>query len=341
MSNNQVFVLHLFRNKGILYSVGNNDKETLFGFEWDDNEGLGQFLKKVKETVKSRKIKILLDDNICYFFKLKTKSAQKIDQELVFQKISKEVPEDLTLSDWTFKEIVDNDKNIQLIAFAPIKQFNDYFQTQIEQLSLSVDLMAPLRLVSENGEDPIIALVKEGEVEIKAEESKTLDSNRGFVVDNNKFNYKAMIVFVCSVVVILIGVFGFFYFNQSSGEIKSPVEESSQMIEQSPSIEPTMTPSLNEKIAREEISIKILNGSGAVGLASQAEAVLLDLGYKNIEIGNAENYDYQLGVIRVKEDESAVSLLIREDLKGDYSFEEEDEVLSETSPYDVIIVISG
>jgi len=53
---------------------------------------------------------------------------------------------------------------------------------------------------------------------------------------------------------------------------------------------PTPT-STAEPVAREELTINILNGTGVAGEASLLQAELTDLGYDNIEASNAEDQD--------------------------------------------------
>lgn len=64
--------------------------------------------------------------------------------------------------------------------------------------------------------------------------------------------------------------------------------------------QPTATPTPAFK--KEEVKIKILNGSGTPGLAADAKTVLLDAGYEEILTGNASTFDFDVTEIEVKEE---------------------------------------
>lgn len=53
----------------------------------------------------------------------------------------------------------------------------------------------------------------------------------------------------------------------------------------------TPTPSIRE-VAREEVTVEILNGTGVPGEASKLQTELEDLGYESFEVGNADKTDY-------------------------------------------------
>jgi len=63
-----------------------------------------------------------------------------------------------------------------------------------------------------------------------------------------------------------------------------------------PTIAPTPTPSYD----KETIRVKILNGSGEVGIASTAKTLLTDAGFKEIVTANADNYEYATSVYQIK-----------------------------------------
>ena len=57
--------------------------------------------------------------------------------------------------------------------------------------------------------------------------------------------------------------------------------------------EPTETPTPTPGVKKETISIEVLNGTGIAGEAGKVKTLLSGLGYKEIEAGNAEAYDYE------------------------------------------------
>ena len=75
----------------------------------------------------------------------------------------------------------------------------------------------------------------------------------------------------------------------------------------------TPTPTPTPSIKREEVKLKILNGSGVKGQAARLSTYLKDKGYKDIVVGNADNFDYETTIIRLKDNKFKNLLL--EDLK--------------------------
>jgi len=182
--------------------------------------------------------------------------------------------------------------------------------------------------------------MKEEEIEEIEEETPTGKPEHKSINEPKKTKLVIFALIFGLLFLAAIGIVLFFYFNSSSGDIKSPIEQVNNESELS---EPTSSPIPSpapDVVDRQQIKIKILNGSGVPGLAGQAQAVLEGLGYEDIEVGNADSYDYELGEIRAKQEGFDYASLLKEDLKGEYFFEQENQVLSSTSPYDLVLVIS-
>jgi len=99
--------------------------------------------------------------------------------------------------------------------------------------------------------------------------------------------------------------------------------------------EPTPLP----EFEREDLKIQVLNGSGVPGRAGEAKAFLEDLGYENIEIGNADSYDYEETVIKVEEEATDLFDFLKSDLEEEYDLRAESDSLEENSDYDVVIIL--
>ena len=101
---------------------------------------------------------------------------------------------------------------------------------------------------------------------------------------------------------------------------------------------PTVTPT--PAIKRDEINIKVLNGSGTVGKASEVKDLLKENGYQEILTGNADNFEYEQTELQVKKSKSSVAEVIKNDLKENVaSFKET--VLDEDEAADVVIIIGS
>ncbi|MFA5770702.1 MAG: LytR C-terminal domain-containing protein [Patescibacteria group bacterium] len=76
---------------------------------------------------------------------------------------------------------------------------------------------------------------------------------------------------------------------------------------------PSPTPTPNFK--KEDVKIKILNGSGVKGKATEIKEILRKKGYVEILTDNADNFDYKITEIQVKKGQSQLSEMMKNDLK--------------------------
>jgi hypothetical protein len=70
---------------------------------------------------------------------------------------------------------------------------------------------------------------------------------------------------------------------------------------------PTPKPSPTPSFKKAEVKIKVLNGSGTVGLASDAKKVILAAGYEEVLTGNASAFDVKVTEIQVKKEFTSVT----------------------------------
>ena len=102
----------------------------------------------------------------------------------------------------------------------------------------------------------------------------------------NERKSKKGLIFIILVVLALLGIAGWYLFS------KNKTSDSISNITPSASItEATSTPT-EEPVDKSEIQIEILNGTSISGEASKLKTTLAELGYTNIEVGNASSSDY-------------------------------------------------
>lgn len=108
-----------------------------------------------------------------------------------------------------------------------------------------------------------------------------------------------------------------------------------------PSIVPTAVPSPTPtpSFKKEDLKIKILNGSGIAGKAVEVRDILKEGEYQEIVTGNADNFDYEITEIQVKPSKSGAAAMIKDDLK-DYSGSFKETSLDEEASADVIIIVA-
>lgn len=98
------------------------------------------------------------------------------------------------------------------------------------------------------------------------------------------------------------------------------------------------TPSPTPSFKKDALQIKVLNGGGVAGKASEVKTILKKAGYQEILTGNADNYDYKNTVIQVKKSVTDAYDVLKTDLK-DYTTSIKKEILEESATADVIIII--
>ncbi len=109
-----------------------------------------------------------------------------------------------------------------------------------------------------------------------------------------------------------------------------------------PSLTPTKIPSTpTPSIKKEELKIKILNGSGTAGKASTLKDLLVEKGYQEIVTGNADNFDYKQTIIQTKKSLAAAGQQIAKDIRDSVASPKLDPTLIATDPSDVIITIGS
>lgn len=101
---------------------------------------------------------------------------------------------------------------------------------------------------------------------------------------------------------------------------------------------PTPTPTPNFK--KEDVKIKILNGSGVKGKATEIKDILRKKGYVEILADNADNFDYVTTEIQVKSDKKQLGDMVKDDLK-DYITAPKITVLDDTEASNLILIFGS
>lgn len=146
---------------------------------------------------------------------------------------------------------------------------------------------------------------------------------------------KEIFIFVASFV---LSFALFFAVTKFRPDLKSmfPKSQSSKSLTVNPTVEPSLTPT--PKVKREEVKIKVLNGSGTKGKATEVKDLLKEIGYLEILTGNADNFDYVQSELQVKKGKAESGLIVAMDLKDSVA-KFKQTVLDEKEAADVVIII--
>lgn len=90
---------------------------------------------------------------------------------------------------------------------------------------------------------------------------------------------------------------------------------------------------------RASLSVAVQNGSGVKGAASGTADDLKTLGYNVVSTGNADTFDYQNVIIKVKSSKAKYLPLLKKDLSGSHTIGESSSDLSASESADALVVI--
>jgi hypothetical protein len=99
---------------------------------------------------------------------------------------------------------------------------------------------------------------------------------------------------------------------------------------------PTATPT--PEVKKEELKVKILNGSGTPGKASDVKAVVKKAGFMDIVTGNADEFNFEKTEVAVKKGKEYLYPIVKESLT-DYVTEVKLGVLDDKETADVVITV--
>lgn len=153
-----------------------------------------------------------------------------------------------------------------------------------------------------------------------------------------KMPKKEVLLFVSS---FLISFLLFILISKFKINFKLPsfLSKPNKIVSVSPTNIPS-TPSPTPNFKKEEVKIKILNGSGVKGKATEIKEILVDKGYTEIVTGNADNFDFEITEIQVKKDKAQLGDMIKNDLK-DYLTSPKITVLDDEEAADLVLIFAS
>lgn len=138
-----------------------------FELGWDNNTFDIAF-SHIIEKLKTKKIRILLDDAYSYVLRVTvpTNLSDKEERIFVSQKIKEKIPEILLDRDWDYKEIqfnVSKNKDLdagavekEVIVFSPVKYLMDLLASAIKKVGIDVEAIESVELALTRNTNPII-----------------------------------------------------------------------------------------------------------------------------------------------------------------------------------------
>lgn len=282
--------------------------------------------------------RIVFDDDIKPAIKKKidalNKEDAKINRLILSGSESKKVRQDLFTKDvgaWTnpLEKIVDN-------------FYQDYLKLVIANTNtifpvLDYDACFGAFIFSQENKD--FSLLKANLTSAGMKGAGFASFNMSFI--SEVFNLKTIFIFLVSFALSFGIIFGFSNIDISSLKFKLPFQNKAEdKVVAVPSTKPTAVPEPTPAIKREDIKIKILNGSGIKGKASEIKEALEKAGYTDVITSNADNFDYETSEVQVKKDNQDAFTLLKEDLK-DFATLKKSKELDEKDTADAVFIIGA
>lgn len=163
-----------------------------------------------------------------------------------------------------------------------------------------------------------------------------------------KKSKKSLLIFI--IVLLVLGLGGFWFYrgyqtNQQQAQ-ESEVTPTEALVLESPTPsddETTPTPTgvvRGAVTSSKDLVIEVLNGSGEEGVAGKMRDHLSAKGYTNIEVGNADNFDYQGVEVRINDQYKKYLENVEADIKDAYTLSSDSgKIVQGDSDVDVTVIV--
>lgn len=168
------------------------------------------------------------------------------------------------------------------------------------------------------------------EIQVPTEEKEVVEPEE-VVEQKPKFSKNSIAIGLIVVLILAVIAGGVYVYKR--GMKKGAAPATTPMPTESPEASPAV------ELKREDLKIQVLNGSGVAGVADEAKDFLKGLGYQEIEVGNADSYDYEETEVAIKEDKKDYLKFLTKDLSEEYTLSSETKTLDEDSDFDVVITL--
>lgn len=183
------------------------------------------------------------------------------------------------------------------------------------------------------------------EVESATEISeKPTYEKRSPITEESKSDIKLFVIVAIVTAVVVAALAGGIYVyitgtrdlgTRDQGLSTSPTPISTEL----PEATPTSSPSADLKLS--DYKVQILNGSGKIGEANKAKAMLIKAGFKVGDTGNAASFDFEETLIAAREEVPAEAIeAVKTALTDTYTVNM-GEALPASSAYDIVITVGS
>lgn len=304
-----------------------------------NQDNLPEILTKIKNTFKQNKIRVLLDDELSYFWNTEIPENILNIREYLASLIKENIPDDISQDSWDFKEIQmpASSKTKSVTIFAPVKSYWEMIKSAIAKNGMEIIAVEPVGLAKTRNPDPIIGIALKTDVIGRDEEVLNLNINTKnalpvtYYAPGRRRSNNPFLTILILALIIIIPASGYWIYKKIN--IKTTKAPAATPTTAAP---PTLSPVPSIAIAN--LNIQILNGTGVAGTASKTKTQLTSAGFTNIDVGNASNSAFLKTTVSVKPN---LGIDLQNKLKNALNDQTLTiiENLTYASKYDVLIIV--
>ncbi len=329
-----------------LVSLGEKPKvEKRKSFDWNA-DNLSDLFKKIKKIYRVETIKIVYDPEVSEIAEFSIPKDVTNEPSFVGLKMAEKIPGILDRKDWGFKSTGETNTQKEIVVYALKKELWEKVNLIAKEVGFLIGGMEPLFSAEKRSTDPLIgAALKESSIVIleKPKEETISEPTKDIPLekteektvtilapDKNHKKGKTFLLLVGIVLLIAGLVVGGILFSQKA-------LKSARKTAPSPTSIPTLATTPTPEIAKKDLKISVLNGSGIPGLAGKAKTYLEELGYQVVNTGNAEVYTYEQTEVSIKENKKMFLEEILKSLGEKYTLSDDNPTLDSQSEFDIVI----
>lgn len=189
-------------------------------------------------------------------------------------------------------------------------------------------------------EAPVVEEKNENAPQETAVDLEILPTEQSLDEPFEKTNYLWIIIPTALLIGALVGgLITYFSGISKLSTTASPTPEAE--VQSTPETTASPVATSSSSLKRDELKLQVLNGSGVSGLASKAKTYLEELGYKDVQTGNASLSNLLESTLAIKDSKKDFSENLISDLSKKYKVNTETEVLPASSRYDAVITLGS
>ncbi len=282
---------------------------------WSD-DGLNNSLKLLSTKVRAKKVILTLGEGFISIVNITLPNNLQLteEREYILQEIKKVSPDTAESGNWKFKTIAYHTDKKEVLAYSPIIEKFQMLTSALQSIRCAVECIEPDIIAKARHQNALIGAAIEAKDEKTGTNEPLIHLTKNVALDIQKVNKISNKWVAISFVVLMLGI-GMWIITQNTNSNESTNESQEVPVEVMKTNETTESTGTPAKIQKEmfnpeNYSIQILNGTGIEGLAAKTSGEFKNIGFADIEIGNAASADVLITQIYFKAEPDITELKI-------------------------------